>query len=146
MPPGDTLADLRELAERINAAVCRAGHRGDPLLAHMLSPKVLSIMLRHTPGRMAATALSYTGPTRLEPRYGDIKVRGLDAFVSNIHIGPELAAQVRLLFGELWWDLLYLERELDRRTAVSLADRTLELLTEAAAETSRTQGCSTKAP
>jgi hypothetical protein len=135
MPSGDTLGDLRDLAGRIAVAVHRAGHRGDPLLAHLLSPQVMSMMLRRRPGRMAAAAVSYTGPTRLEPAYGDIEVRGLDAFVSNIHIGPELAAQVRLLFGELWWDLLYLERELDRRTAVSLADRTLELLAEAAAET-----------
>jgi hypothetical protein len=131
LPAGEAVTDLWTLADRVSTQVLRAGHRGEPFLAHMLSPMVLTTMLRHKPGRMAATALSYTGPTRLERRYGQTEVRGLDAFVSNNHIGPEMAAQVRLLWGELWWDFLYLEQELEKATAEAIVEQILDLLRQA---------------
>lgn len=128
MPPGEGLDDLETLAHRVSTQVHLAGHRGEPFLAHLMSPRVMSMMLSRQPGRMAATALSYTGPTRLEQRYGDLEVTGLHAFVSNIHIGPEIAAQARLLWGELWWDVIYLAQEMSESVAQDILDHALRLL------------------
>jgi hypothetical protein len=120
-----------------------SGRRGDKFLALVLGPWIMSAMLRHGSARMAATALAYTGPAKLEQRYGPIEVRGLDAFVANCDIGPEAAAQVRLFGGELWWDFLFLESEIDDNRAPALADAVLAYLraaSETSAEESQSQG------
>ena len=45
----------------------------------------------------------------------------LHAFVSNLPIGPEVTAQVRIFGGRLLWDFVYLEEDLDRPKMAALA-------------------------
>ncbi|MCP4155651.1 MAG: hypothetical protein GY757_48450 [bacterium] len=79
---------------------------------------------------MGTTALSYTGALNLETYYGDIKVRGLHAFVSNFGLGPEYTAQVRIFDNCFYWDILYLDSDMDEKLAGVLAAEIEALLKE----------------
>ena len=93
-----------EVHERSYAAL----KRGDKLAAPLLAPTLMRTLLRSGRDRMAATGISYTGPVRLAASYGTTRLLALHAFVSNIDLGPELSAQVRLHDGRLTWDFAYL--------------------------------------
>ncbi len=43
-------------------------------------------------------------------------------------MGPEYTAQVRLADGRLWWDVVYLDADLDRRAAGTLGGEIRSLL------------------
>ncbi len=123
--------ELFALAGEINAEVRAAGKRGDKYASALTSAATMRGLIRLGTQRMAATALSYTGAARLDPG-GPFRVRGLHAFVSNFPLGPEYTAQVRLFAGRLWWDILYLDTELDPAAARRIADEIRALLIHAA--------------
>ncbi len=122
---------LWDLAGEINAQVHGAAKRGDKYAFSFTSAAVMRHLIRSGTERMAATAISYTGAARLGPSRQDgcrFRVLGLHAFVSNFRLGPEYTAQVRLWDGRIWWDILYLEPELDAVAARRLADEIRALL------------------
>ncbi len=128
---------LWDLAEEINARVHAATRRGDKYACSLTSAAVMRHLIRSGKERMAATAISYTGAVRLGPsRRGaateesPFPVLGLHAFVSSFRLGPEYTAQVRLWSGRIWWDILYLEPELDEAAARGLADKIKTLLVD----------------
>lgn len=77
---------------------------------------------------MGTTAVSYPGPLNLQPNYGSIQLTNLHGFISNHRLGPEFVAFAKILFGELSWDFLYLEADMDRALADTLADEVIHLL------------------
>jgi hypothetical protein len=77
---------------------------------------------------MGTTALSYTGPSRLPRRFGSIEVSSPEVFISNLTLGPEYTAQARLADGELFWNIVYLDCDMDRATADRISDEMLEIL------------------
>ncbi len=140
---------LWDLAQEINARVHAANRRGDKYAFSLTSAAVMRHLIRSGRERMAATAISYTGAVRLGPssrrradnaddasrqgRAGDegrFPVQGLHAFVASFRLGPEYTAQVRLWAGRIWWDILYLEPDLDEAAAQGLADEIRSLLVE----------------
>ncbi len=120
--------DLWKLAAEINAPVHAASKRGAKYLFQLTSAAAMRFLLRRDTDRMAATAISYTGPVRFDAA-APYRVRGLHAFVSNFRLGPEYTAQIRLYDSKLWWDILYLEPELDSPAARRLAGDIHALLT-----------------
>ena len=125
---------LWELAAEINARVHEASKSGAKYLCHLTSIAAMRFLLRRGTSRMAATAISYTGPVRFEVET-PYRLRGLHAFVSNFRLGPEYTAQIRLHERTLCWDILYLEPELDPSAARQLADDIQALLTTKEATT-----------
>jgi hypothetical protein len=123
--------DVWDLASRIHRQLHRAAKKGEKFFASLLSPFSMRTVFRQKSCRMSTTALSYTGPVRLRSHYGDQRLRELHAFVSNFAVGPEYTAQVRLFRRELWWDILYLEADMDDREARGIADEIHELLVTA---------------
>jgi len=101
-----TLAQLREAGESLVDIHGQHAHQS---------------LLRAASQRMAQTAVSYTSSPGLAPAYGDVRVLGLHAFVSDIPLGPEFTAQVRLADGRLAWDVVYLDADFDREAAAALA-------------------------
>jgi hypothetical protein len=85
-------------------------------------------ILRQRRQRMATTALSYTGPARLPRRFGSIEVSSPEVFISNLTLGPEYTAQARLADGELRWNIVYLDCDMDRATADRISDEMLAVL------------------
>jgi len=120
-------SELFGLAGAINAQVHAAAKRGAKYAFSLTSAAAMRGLLRLGSQRMAATALSYTGAVRFDEA-GPYPVLGLHAFVSNFHLGPESAAQVRLFAGRLWWDIVYLDADLDPPAARRLADEIRTLL------------------
>ncbi len=118
---------LWDLAGEINTRVHAAARRGDKYAFSLTSKMVMRHLIRSGRERMAATAISYTGAARLGPE-GPFPVEALHAFVSNFRLGPEYTAQVRLWAGRIWWDILYLEPDLDRAAARRIADEIRTLL------------------
>ncbi len=119
--------DLWQVARDIGLEVHAAAKRGDKLAAWLTSEATLRGLIRLGSQRMAATAISYAGAVRLGPE-GRFPVKAFHAFVSNFRLGPEYTAQVRLWAGRIWWDILYLEGELDEAAARRIAGEIRDLL------------------
>ncbi len=81
--------------------------------------------------RMGATALNYSGAVPLETQYGEIKVKGLHAFLSSFDLGPEVSAQARLFNYELWLDFMFLETDMDKETAEKIVEEIKLILEQA---------------
>ncbi len=120
------------LARKLNEKSYAALKRGDRYAAGLLAPTLMRTLLRSGRERMAATGISYTGPLRLASAYGATRLVALHAFVSNIDLGPELTAQVRLHDSRLQWDFVYLASDFDPEGASRLAEAVLLLLRDAA--------------
>ncbi len=124
--------DLWELARDLSGQIATAFRRGDKLCAALLAEVVMRHVLARGSGRMAATAVSYSGPVRLDAPAGSppdpLPIRGLHAFVSNFQLGPEYTALARIFAGELRLDILYLESDMDESAAAAMAEEILDTL------------------
>lgn len=120
-----------ELADVINRLTYRAARRGDKFITNLFSHHMMKAVFRFKAFRMGVTALSYTGPGKVEPRYGSTEIQALHAFVSNFPVGPEYTTQIRLFGGEFWWDIVYLDSDMDAAKARAVADDIMTILEEA---------------
>jgi hypothetical protein len=127
--------DLWKLAAEVQGPSHRAYRRGDKFCSAVSSPTMIRTLLRQDSVRMGNTALSYTGPMLLDPDPGPERVVGLHAFVSNFPLGPEYTAQVRWLRGQLQWDVVFLDSDMDRPLAESVLDEMFALLASAVGST-----------
>jgi hypothetical protein len=125
MPAG---ADLWTTAQEVNERFSTGARRGDPFHSVRLSAAMMRPILRQRQQRMGTTALSYTGPSRLRRRFGSIEVSSPEVFISNLTLGPEYTAQARLADGELRWNIVYLDCDMDRATADRISDEMLDIL------------------
>ncbi len=130
--PVSPAAGLWPIAERIHRQTDAAVKRGERYLAARWSAFSMQTMLRQRSQRMGTTALNYAGATPLEVD-GDapFTVVGFHAFVSNFPLGPEYTAQARIFARRLWWDIVYLDVDMERGEAVAIADEMRELLAAA---------------
>jgi hypothetical protein len=124
--------DFWELTQRINSQVHRSNRRGDKYCSLLMSAGLMRMILRQRKMRMGNTALAYTGPTAIGPSFGELSIQELHAFVSNLVLGPEYAVQARLFGDRLWWDVIYLDSDMDAVTAETIADEMIERLLDAA--------------
>ncbi len=121
-------ADLWELARDINTQVLGGARRGDKFTSFLMTPWMMKTVLRLQNARMGTAAVSYGGVVRLvEPTHG-IRIEEFHAFVSNLVLGPAYTGTARLWAGELWWDVVYLESDMDRTKAAAIADSILDRL------------------
>jgi hypothetical protein len=120
------------LARDIQELTVRAARSGDRFLSNSMSPKMMKMILRLKAFRMAATALSYTGPLNLPASHGPFTVTGLHAFTTNFSLGPEYTALVHLFRGSLWCDILYLDSDMDSGGAQHIAEDMQAILEKAA--------------
>lgn len=119
------------LARDIQQSTQRAAQSGERYLSYAMSPGMMKMILGTKAFRMGATALSYSGPTTLPLNYESFEVTGLHAFAANMTLGPEYSALVRLFRGELWWDILYLDSDMDAAGAQAIA-REMQAILEGA--------------
>jgi len=119
---------LWSTADDVNRAVAAGARRGDFFSSVCLSAAMMRMILGRGKQRMGTTALAYAGPLLLPRSFGATEVVGLEVFVSNLTLGPEFTAQVRLIDGELRWNIVYLDCDMDRATAEGVADEMLSLL------------------
>jgi NRPS condensation-like uncharacterized protein len=124
-------ADFWRLAHEVNGTIYRANRRGERFLGNALSPGMMKMIFRMKKIRMGATALSYAGPIAMDHEMGPIRVLGVHAFISNMGIGPECSALVRLYRDELWWDMLYLDSDMGPEKAQRIVDEIRSILDQA---------------
>ena len=72
--------------------------------------------------------MSYAGPVALSDENRRFRVAGLHAFTSNITLGQEYSALVRLFRGELWWDIFYLDSDMGPDKAQEIAGEMRRIL------------------
>jgi hypothetical protein len=120
------------LARDIQESTLRAARSGERFLSNSMSPKMMKTIVGLKAFRMAATALSYTGPLNLPASHGPFAVTGLHAFTTNFSLGPEYSALVHLFGGTLWCDILYLDSDMDSAGAQQIAQDMQTILEEAA--------------
>jgi hypothetical protein len=113
--------DLWSLADAINAQTYAAFKRGDKFLFPLIAAPMMRALLTLKSRRMGATAVSYAGTQEIGPTYGPYRVRGIHAFVSNIDLGPDYTALARLFRGELLWDIVYMDSDMDAAQADLIA-------------------------
>lgn len=120
--------DFWELAERINSQAHQGFKRGDKFISPLLSPQMMSMIIRLKSMRMGTTALSYQGSVKLPSSFGRTRVTGIRGYISNFSLGPLYTAAVRLFNKEFLWDILYLDSDMDLSLAQSIADEILDTL------------------
>lgn len=133
--------ELWELGRRIQEQLHAAVRRGERFLAALAAPGMMRAVLRWPSVRMGTAAVSYAGPVSLGgpdhaadperivgPATGELRVTALHAFVSNLHLGPEYTAQARLFDRRLWWDVVYLDRDMEPAEARALAGEIRSIL------------------
>ena len=113
--------DFWALARDIQESTLRAARLGERYLNHAMSPGMFKMLFGLKAFRMGATTLSYFGPVHLPTSYESFEVTGLHAFAANFTVGPEYSALVRLFRGELWWDIMYLDSDMDAAGAQQIA-------------------------
>jgi hypothetical protein len=119
------------LAQQIQDLTLRAARSGERFLANSTSPGMMKMIFSLKAFRMSATAFSYAGPIDLRTTGGSFEVTGVHSFAANMTLGPEYSALVRLFRGELWWDILYLDSDMDAALAQRIADEMRTILDEA---------------
>ncbi len=126
--PINAQSDFWELTHEINEAMYQAAKRGHKFSAVIMSKGFIKSMFRAKAFRMSTIALNYNGAINLEPHYGDMELLGLHGFVSNHFLGSEYAGRAQILFGQLQWDLIYLEADMDHTTAQNIATEMCNIL------------------
>ncbi len=120
--------DIWHLSQRINRTISASYKRGDKFSSLLLGKGMMKAILKFKSSRMGHAAVSYTGPVRLKENYGEVEVKKLHSFISNFGLGPEYTAQVRLFNGEIYWDFVYLDTDMDNVEASKIADDIFTLL------------------
>ncbi len=85
-------------------------------------------MLRFKSFRMGNPATSYIGQIHIKPSYGKITIHHIHVFNSNFVLGPEYTAQIRLFQDRFYWDIVYLDSDMDADKAQIIADDIREVL------------------
>ena len=123
--------DFWALAQDIQDSTLRGARLGERYLNHAMAPAMFKMLFGLKAFRMGATTLSYFGPVHLSTSYRSFEVTGLHAFAANFTTGPEYSALVRLFRGELWWDIMYLDSDMDAAGAQQIAREMQAVLEEA---------------
>ena len=118
------------LARTVNATFHASFQRGEKFTASLMSEGLIKMMVGLKSVRMGTTALSYTSGLDVLNQYEETKVRALHGFVSNFDLGPEFSAQVSLFNDRLIWDMVYLDKDMDRAEAEEIAREILTVLEE----------------
>lgn len=123
-----------DMALEMGKITHEAFKRGDKFYSSLLSPQMMRAVFRFNAFRMGATALSFGGPLVLSQHYGETDVHNVHVFVSNFGLGPEYAAQVRLFDRSLYWDIIYLDSDMDHEQARQITDEIYSILETAVKE------------
>lgn len=118
----DDQSTFRQLTRSIYQQIWRAGRRGYPFLFSWLSKYLVGITLKTGKLRLGHTALSFIGKLDLERHYGEIELKGVNAFITNNLHGPQFSGFGKILFGRLEIDLNYLSSEISEELAQKLTE------------------------
>jgi hypothetical protein len=119
---------LWELAREAQQEIYRITKHGDKFITPLLTKSLFQMMAKQNMFRTGTAGLSYASVSGLEQSYGPIQLVGLHGFIPNNFLGPEYSIFARLLFDRLWLDVFYMEEDMDRKTAQTIADEMSRLI------------------
>ena len=119
---------LWELAREVHQEIYRVTKHGDKFITPLLTKSLFQMMAKQNAFRTGTAGLSYASVSSLERSYGPIQLAGLHGFIPNNFLGPEYSIFARLLFDQLWLDVFYMEEDMDRQTAQTIADEMCRLI------------------
>jgi hypothetical protein len=127
--------DLWSLARRINNQIYQSSKKGEKFLASVMAEGFLRMTFVLEKFRMSTTALSYGGSSsRSVHTYEPYRIRAIRGFVSNFGLGPEFSGRVGLYGDELWWDMLYLETDMNQTMGLLITEEISRMLQHAVIE------------
>ena len=126
-PDDDLWTVAQSLQEELQGSIARSEH----LLSAGLAKQLITMITKTKRMRMSTTAISYAGPLLLAESYGEIEVTGVHGFVANNRLGPVASAFVKLFRGRLEWDFVFVDTDMDAKTADHIADSALDELSGA---------------
>jgi hypothetical protein len=109
------------ITRKLNDLSLKAMKKGEKFVTPLMSPMLMRMFLRQRKSRMGVTAVSYSGVLDMPEDFGSIKIREVHAFITNFVVGPEYTAQVRIFNGEMYWDIVYLDCDMDQDFALEIA-------------------------
>jgi hypothetical protein len=109
-----------ELARDLHRQLNTSFRQGDKFASALAAPMAMRSH-RRSGARMGSVAASFSGPADGARGVAHPELERLHAFVTNLAIGPEVTAQVRIFGGRLLWDFVYLEEDLDPETMAAVA-------------------------
>jgi len=124
----DDQQDLWELAREIQQKIYRMTKHGDKFVTPLLTKALFQMMSKQIEFRMGAAGVSYSSTAGLRQSYGSIRLVGLHGLFPNNNLGPEYGIFARLLFDRLWLDIFFMEEDMDRQTAQTIADEICRLV------------------
>ena len=78
--------------------------------------------------RIGVTALSFIGTLDLQPQYGIIGLKNVEAYITNNRLGPQFSAFGKVLFGRIGLDFTYLKEETTEEEAKHICAEVLRIL------------------
>ena len=125
---------LWPLAKEIHDHTYFSLKKGDKFCASLLSLLMMRALFRFKSFRLSNTAMSFTGPLSIGKTYGKMEVQDIHAYVSNFVLGAEFTATGRIFDNHLYWDIQYLDSDMDAAQARLIADEIRAILESAARE------------
>lgn len=125
-------SEVLDVARRLRASTYWAGKTGEVYLYAAMTSYLTRCLMKQGRSRLAQSAISFQGKLDLQRRYGSAELLKVHAWITNIAIGPELAAFGKILFGRLELDLTYMTSEISEEAAHELLSDVEVLLTELA--------------
>ena len=117
-----------DLARQVQESTVRAARSGERFVAYSMAPGMMKMIFRMKAFRMGATAVSYAGGREMGVLGGPFEVTGVQAFAANMTLGPEYSGLARIFRSEMYWDLLYLDSDMDAAGARRIADQIRTIL------------------
>lgn len=125
-------ATVWELADKVNMILYEGLKRGDKFCFSIVSPLFMRMAFKKKNMRMGDTAMSYIGNIPVAGSYGHIRIHDVHAFVSNFGLGPEYTCHVRLFEKTFYWDVVYLDSDMDETLARRITQDIFNILEGAA--------------
>ena len=123
--------DFWSLGRSLHQKIYKSLSSGDKFIAAGMAESLMKMVTGLKAFRLCASALNYTGTVPVQTRYGRIKVVGVHGFVSAYAFGPEIASQAQLFDGQLFWDFVYMEEDMDKGMAKSMVEEIEEIMRSA---------------
>jgi len=102
--------------------------KSDKFISPLMSVNMMKFLLKKKSMRMGNTALSFTGSANIKSNYNGIKVLRYNGFISNNILGPQITGQVNLFNNELYWNVGYLENDINTEQANTIADDIISII------------------
>jgi hypothetical protein len=111
-----------QVGQSIRRGLFKASRRGEVFLMSIMSKYLFKMAFRMHNSRLGVSGISYIGKLNLEPQYGAVQLKHVEAYITNNRLGPEISAFGKVLFGRIGLDFTYLSSEMSPEQAQQIVE------------------------